>query len=155
MKTHILCSVTFFRKSLHLWDKSKNRVETQGATNVRIWHIHVACWISKATHTYVHSHPHAPRYPHACSHRPIGNTAFPLQQWFVNRPHYYIIHTLPLFLLLLLIFILAKRCTVLEGCKVHSIGCVITEWWSKLVDLISLGLDTWPAVNGFTYDYMM
>jgi hypothetical protein len=29
-KTHILCSVTFFRKSHHLWKMSKNLVEPEG-----------------------------------------------------------------------------------------------------------------------------
>jgi hypothetical protein len=69
-------------------------VETEGATNdVITWRIRVTCWINKPTCTYAHAHAHvhAPGYPHArthaqaCTHRPICNTAFPLQQWFRER----------------------------------------------------------------------
>jgi hypothetical protein len=60
---------------------SKNMVQNEGATNdVTIWRIRFACWISKATCTYAHSHAHALGYPHAsthvlpCKHRPIINS---------------------------------------------------------------------------------
>jgi hypothetical protein len=49
-------------------------------------HIHVACWISKATCTYVHAHAHMPGYPHAhmCMHEHTDQQvilpAFPWQQ---------------------------------------------------------------------------
>jgi hypothetical protein len=57
IKTHILCSITFFRKSHRLWDNVKNIVEIEGTTyDVTIWRIRVACWISKATWTSAHVH---------------------------------------------------------------------------------------------------
>jgi hypothetical protein len=81
MKTHILCPVTFFRKSHRLWDNVEKYSEDPGVTNdVTIWRIRVACWISKAICTYAHAHAHAPEYPHArkhaqaCTHRPTFNT---------------------------------------------------------------------------------
>ena len=81
MKTHILCSITFFRKSHRLWDNVEKCVGDRGATSdVTIWRIRVACWINKAICTYAHAHAHAPEYPHtrthtqACTHTPICNT---------------------------------------------------------------------------------
>jgi hypothetical protein len=72
IKTHILCSITFFfffRKSHCLWDNvekySGDRVATNDAT---IWRTHVACWTSKTTCTYAHAHAHAPGYPYARTH---------------------------------------------------------------------------------------
>ena len=82
IKTHILCSVMFFRKSHHLWDNvEKYSGERGGATyDVTIWRIRVACWITKATCAYAHAHAHAHGYPdaltraHARTHRPTSNT---------------------------------------------------------------------------------
>jgi len=48
IKTHILCSVTFSRKSCHLWDNVENTVE-RGRTQVTIWRMHIAWWIHKHT----------------------------------------------------------------------------------------------------------
>ena len=44
---------------------SKNVVETGATNDVKIWHIRVACWISKAMCTYAHAYVHAPGYPDA------------------------------------------------------------------------------------------
>ena len=92
MKTHILCSITFFRKSHRLWDNVEKYGGARGATNdVTIWRIRVACWISKATCTYAHAHAHALGYPHARTrkHAHTGQyvilIAFPQQQWFRER----------------------------------------------------------------------
>ena len=81
IKTHILCSITFFRKSCRLWDNVEKLGGARGATNdVTIWRIRVICWISKGTRTYAHAHAHAPGYPHsrtrayASTHRPVINT---------------------------------------------------------------------------------
>ena len=57
-KTHILCSVTCFRKSCRLWDNVEKYGGARGATNdIIIWLIRFAYWISKATriHTPKHS----------------------------------------------------------------------------------------------------
>jgi hypothetical protein len=83
-KTHILCSINFSRKSHRLWDNFEKCSWDQGATNVTIWRIRVARWISKAICTYAHAHAHAPGYPHArthartqeqaCTRKPINNS---------------------------------------------------------------------------------
>ena len=53
IKTHILCTVTFSRKSCRSWDMSKNEVEPQRPQ--KIWRMPVACWISKATRAQAHA----------------------------------------------------------------------------------------------------
>jgi hypothetical protein len=69
IKTHILCSITFFRKSHRLWDNAEKYGAARGATNnVTIWRIRVACRISKATCTYAHAHAYAPGHSHARMH---------------------------------------------------------------------------------------
>ena len=93
IKTHILCSITFFRKLHRLWDNAEKIVGDRGATNdVTIWRTRVANWISKDICTYAHAHAHAPWYPHArthartCKHahtdQYVIRIAFPQQQWF-------------------------------------------------------------------------
>ena len=49
---------------------SKNMLETEGAHDVTIWRIRVACWIIKATCTNAHAHAHVPGY----SHRLVNST---------------------------------------------------------------------------------
>ena len=69
IKTHILFSVTFFRKLHYLWDNAGKCSGGRAATNdVTIWRIHVACWITKTTCTYSHAHAHAPGNAHTCTH---------------------------------------------------------------------------------------
>ena len=81
MKTHILCSITFFRKLHRLWNNDEKYGEETGTTNdVTIWRIRVACWISKATCSYAHAHAHAPGYPHTYTHTHTNN-------WYVLLFH--------------------------------------------------------------------
>ena len=52
IKTHILCSVTFFLKSCRLWDNVEKICRAGRATDDNtIWLMLIACWIPKATHT--------------------------------------------------------------------------------------------------------
>jgi hypothetical protein len=52
-KTHILCSITFFRKSCRLWDNVEKYGTARQATNVNIIRrMRFACWITKATDTH-------------------------------------------------------------------------------------------------------
>jgi hypothetical protein len=103
MKTHILCPITFFRKSHRLWDNVEKYSGDRGATNdVTIWRTRVACWISKDIRTYAYVHAHAPPYPHtrtheqACTHRQICNTYCFSTRTVVSRTRlYYVIRTLP------------------------------------------------------------
>jgi hypothetical protein len=55
LETHILCSVTFVRKSYRLWIMWKIIVES-GRPQMTIWLVRNACWIPKATHIYTHTH---------------------------------------------------------------------------------------------------
>jgi hypothetical protein len=53
IKTHILCSVTFFRKSRRLWDNVEKYGRAGQATGGNIiWRMRFACWITKATNTH-------------------------------------------------------------------------------------------------------
>jgi hypothetical protein len=77
-KTHILCSITCFQKSHHLWDNAE-KCGDRGVTNdVTTWRIRVACWISKAICTYAQAHARVSTCTHARAsvhtHRPICNT---------------------------------------------------------------------------------
>jgi hypothetical protein len=50
VKPHILCPVTFFLKSCHLWDVEK--LVEMGRPQMTIWRMRNACWIPKATYTH-------------------------------------------------------------------------------------------------------
>jgi hypothetical protein len=72
IKTHILCSVTFSRKSCRLWDNVEKYGTVRQATDDNIIRrMRIACWITNATDT--HS-----QY--------VILTAFPPQQWLRERP---------------------------------------------------------------------
>jgi hypothetical protein len=50
IKTRILCSITFFRKSCRLWDNvEKYGTARQATDDNKTGSMHTACWISKAT----------------------------------------------------------------------------------------------------------
>ena len=56
IKTHILCSVTFFGKSCRFWDNvDKYGGAWRAINDVTIWHIRVGHWISKGTRTRMHT----------------------------------------------------------------------------------------------------
>jgi hypothetical protein len=65
-KTHILCSVTFFRKSCHLWDNVEKRGGARGTAE--IWRMRVTCWISKVTSAQAQVSARAPTSTHARTH---------------------------------------------------------------------------------------
>jgi hypothetical protein len=53
IKTHILCSKTFSRKSFHLWDNVEKYGRARQFTDDNIIRrMRFACWITKATHTH-------------------------------------------------------------------------------------------------------
>ena len=60
IRTHILCPVTFSRKSCRLWDNVENYGGAREAADGK-WR-RVACWVSKATHA--ESHARACAYTH-------------------------------------------------------------------------------------------
>ena len=71
IETHILCSITFFRKSCHLWDNVEKYGRARQATDDNIIRrMRFACWITKSTDT-------RPEY--------IILIAFPRQQWLRQR----------------------------------------------------------------------
>jgi len=53
IKTHILCSVTLFRKSCRLWDNVEKYCRAgQAIDNNITLRMRIACWITKATNTH-------------------------------------------------------------------------------------------------------
>jgi hypothetical protein len=52
IKTHILCSITFFRKSHRLWDNVKKNIVQPGRPQMTVWRMRIACWITKASDTH-------------------------------------------------------------------------------------------------------
>ena len=82
IKTHILCSVTLFRKSCRLRDNVEKYYGARGSTNdVTTWRIRFACWIWKATRRHTHTHAQA----HAHTHKYVIVIAFPRQQLLSER----------------------------------------------------------------------
>jgi len=65
IKTHILYSVTF-PENRTLYETMWENVVESDRPPMTIWHMHIACWIPKATNTHSEY---------------IILTAFPLQQW--------------------------------------------------------------------------
>jgi hypothetical protein len=86
IKTHILCSITLFRKSWLLWDNVENYGRARQATGDTIMRrMRLACWIAKATDTH--------------SEYVIGLLiASPWSHGYSNAPQCYVMRALPLFL---------------------------------------------------------
>jgi hypothetical protein len=74
IKTRILCSVTFFRKSCRLGNSVRNVVEPE-RLHKTIWRS-FACWIIKATHASTRPRRalHFPLHTHTHTHTEIYNT---------------------------------------------------------------------------------
>jgi hypothetical protein len=71
IKTHILCSVTFSRKSCRLKANMEEYSTARQATDDNIIRrMRVACWVTKATDTHSEY---------------VTHIAFPLQQWLRER----------------------------------------------------------------------
>jgi len=55
IKTHILCSATFFLTSFEnrvVYEKKWKIILERGMPQMRIWRTRIACWIPKATNTH-------------------------------------------------------------------------------------------------------
>jgi hypothetical protein len=52
IKTHILCSITYFRKFCLLWGNVEKYGGDIEANNNTLWYMLLACWITNATNTY-------------------------------------------------------------------------------------------------------
>ena len=87
IKTHILCSVTFFLKSCRLWDNVGKNIVQRGRPQMAIWRMRIACWITKATNT----HSEYVILFFCFSHHNNGCT---------NAPQRYVIRTLPILFIL-------------------------------------------------------
>ena len=70
LKTHILCSVTFFRKSYRLWDKVGKKIVEQGRRRMTIRRMRIAFVTPKGKNTHSEY---------------IILIAFSLQQWLRER----------------------------------------------------------------------
>jgi hypothetical protein len=69
----------FFRKSCSLWDNVEEYGGAKEAKNyVTVLRTRIACWISKATRAYAHSHVHAPGHPRPGRFTPRQRKWYPL-----------------------------------------------------------------------------
>jgi len=53
IKTHILCSVTFFPENRAVYETMWKNTVVQGRLQMTIWHMRNACWITKGTDTHL------------------------------------------------------------------------------------------------------
>ena len=51
IKTHILCSVTFFFENRAVYEAMWKNVVERGRPQMTIWRLHIACWILEAKYT--------------------------------------------------------------------------------------------------------
>ena len=70
IKTHILCSLTFFSKNYAIYEITWKNILELNRSQMPIRRMCIACWISRAT--YTHSED-------------VLLIAFPLQQWLHKR----------------------------------------------------------------------
>jgi len=71
IKTHVICSIIFFRHSCRLWDNVEKCCKAGQATDDNIIRrMRIACWIPKATNKHSQC---------------VILIAFPLQQWLQKR----------------------------------------------------------------------
>ena len=75
IKTHILCSITYFQKLRCLWDKVEN-IAQPDRPQMKIWRKRIACCVRKATNTHSEC---------------VTLIDFPFQKWCTNAPQYYVI----------------------------------------------------------------
>jgi hypothetical protein len=99
IKTHILCSVTFFRKSCRLWDNIEKCGGARQAAATR--RMRVARWISKDTRVQVHLRARVPTP--ACAHPRAHTQKYEIlllhcNNGLLNASQCYVISTLPLIL---------------------------------------------------------
>ena len=52
IETHILCSITFFKKNRVFYEKMWKSIVEPDRPRKTIWHMRIACWIPKATNTH-------------------------------------------------------------------------------------------------------
>ena len=86
IKTHILCSVTFFLENRAVYEIMWENTVERGRPQMAIWRMRSACWVPKATNT--HS-----QYVILPSHCNGGCT---------NAPQRYVARTLPVLLAVIL-----------------------------------------------------
>jgi len=112
IKTHILCSVTFFVfENRAVYEIMWQNIVEWGSPQMAIWRLRIARWITEAN---THS-------------QSVILTAVPLQQWL--QGYYYVIRALPVLLNILLLRVRLLR-------TVHSVMLVSllphTFLWSRL-----------------------
>jgi hypothetical protein len=56
IRTHILYSMTFFFffENLAVYEIMWNNIVQPETPQMKIWRVHIACWIRKTTHTHTH-----------------------------------------------------------------------------------------------------
>jgi len=87
IETYLVFSITYFWK-LHLYDIMWENVVEPGRHQMTVWHMHLACWIPKATNTY------------------WDYVTFPLHQWLHEHASMLVICTWPVLLWIVLLWTL-------------------------------------------------
>ena len=80
IEKHILCSITFFRKSCNLWANVEKFGGATDVTDDNIRVMHFACWVTKATRERTRQHASALSH----TQKYVILVAFPRQQWFLE-----------------------------------------------------------------------
>ena len=70
IKTHILCSVTFFPENRAFYGITWEIIVERGRPHMTVWRMRTACWITTATHTHSEY---------------VTLIAFPRQKWLRER----------------------------------------------------------------------
>jgi hypothetical protein len=70
IKTHILCSVTFFFENHAVYEKMWKNIVERDRPQMTIWRMRIACWMPNATNTLSEY---------------VTIIAFPQQQWLHER----------------------------------------------------------------------
>jgi hypothetical protein len=52
IKTHVSCSVTFFFGNRNVYEMNWKNIVKRGGTQMTIWRMRIACWITKAANTH-------------------------------------------------------------------------------------------------------
>jgi hypothetical protein len=145
IKTHILCPITFFRKSHRLWDNVEKYDWDRSTTNdVTIWRIRFACWISKAMCTSAHAHVHAR------THRPIYNT-----RWFkydrddlcVNKSQFVPVIFEPPCTYCFSTATMVSRTRLSVTLYIHCLSCLRLRYWLYFSPLGPLQIISTGTVN--------
>jgi hypothetical protein len=118
--TYFISNIFFYRKSCLLWNNVKNTVES-GMSQMTVWHIHIACWITKARDRYSEY---------------VKLIAYPLQQWLKER--------ISALRYTYIVYLVSGEYSVITFTKLLCVRW-IPVWWSS-----RYGLQLWREIYKFS-----